>query len=427
MRGVRIPHDLNGHDRFALGLSVTSLAGLLFGLLAAYSVLHFRLPLALRLLMAAAITGASAALAWLRPEGRSLIHWLMAAVEFKLGTKLETQRREASDQRPPRLTVLATADPGANSTDVTGLDPDIVELPTGNPDALVPPDDGSDLDPVPVYMGNPQVVTFFSAKGGTGRTALATEVASLLARKGRYRESPSSKPRPLRIALADFDRLSANVSVRVGLVQPTILDYLTETSNPPPDVLDYLRAHQASGLDVLLGLPKCLPAQGSSRIFDAAQALQVLAVLRHGGYQFVFVDLGSALGDFEIQVLEAADSIFCVVTPAASAIQDLYRTVEGLRRLGLGPKLRYVANKVSTRSDFSEPMSDLGGTLSAQIPYDPAFDLAENRHQPLILQGENATTQAIWRLAAAIYPALGYQMDGAHRRLSWLLGKRHAS
>jgi hypothetical protein len=72
-------------------------------------------------------------------------------------------------------------------------------------------------------------------------------------------------------------------------------------------------------------------------------------------------------------------------------------------------------------------MSDLGGTLSAQIPYDPAFDLAENRHQPLILQGENATTQAIWRLAAAIYPALGYQMDGAHRRLSWLLGKRHAS
>ena len=428
MRGVRIPHDLNGHDRFALGLSVTSLAGLLFGLLAAYAVLHLRLPLALRLVLAVFITGVSAALAWLRPEGRSLVHWTIAALEFNLGARVEGRLGEPNRQRAPRLSVVvATADSSANSGDVTGQDDDIVELPSGDPGASLAPEDRMELAPVPVYIGNPQVITLFSAKGGTGRTALATEVACLLARKGRYRESPVSTPRPLRIALADFDRLSANVSVRVGMVQPTILDYLTDTSNQPAPVLDYLRTHRASGLEVLLGLPKCLPAQGSSRMFDAAQALHVLAVLRQSGYQFIFVDLGSALGEFEIQVLDEADRIFCVVTPAASAIQDLYRSVEGLRRLGFGPKLHYVANKVGNRSDFSEPMGDLGGTLSAQIPYDPAFDAAENRHHPLVLQGEGPSTQAIWRLAAAIYPALGYQVGGANRRLSWLLGKRHAS
>lgn len=427
MRGVRIPHALNGQDRFALGLSVTSLAGFLFGLLAAYAVLHLRLPLPLRLALAAAITAISAALAWLRPEGRSLLHWMMAAIEFKLRTEVDARLATTRDNPTPRLSVLAVVEGSTSAEEAAALDGDVLELPISGQESVAASGDGTDLDPVPVYLGNPQVITFFSAKGGTGRTTLATEVACLLARKGRYRASPTSKPQQLRIALADFDHLSANVSVRVGMVQPTILDYLTETSNPPPHVLDYMRTHQASGLEVLLGPPKCLPTKASSRVFDAAQALDVLAVLRSSGYHFVFVDLGASLGDFEIQVLDEADRIFCVVTPAASAVQDLYRAVEALRRLGFGPKLHYVANKVRDRSDFSEPMSDLGGTLAAQIHYDPAFDAAENLHHPLVLQGESSTTQAVWRLAASIYPALGYPASATNRKLSWLLRKRHAS
>lgn len=426
MRGVRIPHDLNGQDRFVLGLSVTSLAGLLFGLLAAYAILHLQLALPLRLTLAAAVTATSAALAWLRPEGRSLLHWLIAAIEFKVGAELETRPAPGRDSRPPHLSILEVADGTTAGGEDAGIGQEILELPTADHEPLERSDASVDPDPVPVYMGNPQVITFFSAKGGTGRTTLATEVACLLARKGHYRESPTSKPKRLRVVLADFDQLSANVSVRVGLAQPTILDYLTETTTPPPHILDYVRSHQASGLEVLLGPPKCLPIKTSTRVFDVAQALHVLSVLRSSGYHFIFVDLGSSLGDLEVQVLDEADRIFCVVTPSASAIQDLYRAVEALRRLGFGPKLHYVANKVQERSDFSEPMGDLGGTLVAQVPYDPAFDAAENRHQPLVLQGESATAQAIWRLAASIYPALGYRA-ATNRRMNWLLRKRHAS
>ncbi len=88
MRGVRIPHDLNGEDQFVLGLSVTRLAALLLGLLAAYTILHLTLPAPLQLAAAgmAALTGA--AVAWVRPEGRSLIHWALAAVEFKFGQQI---------------------------------------------------------------------------------------------------------------------------------------------------------------------------------------------------------------------------------------------------------------------------------------------------------------------------------------------------
>src|SRR5207245_7973038 len=85
--------------------------------------------------------------------------------------------------------------------------------------------------------------------------------------------------------------------------------------------------------------------------------------LRGAGHHFILIDVSATLGEFEAQVLEMADRIVCVVTPTASAIQDLYRSVETLRRLGHGSKLAYVANKMRQRWDFSEPMGDLGGRL----------------------------------------------------------------
>src|SRR5258708_22695506 len=100
MRGVRIPHELNGEDQFILGLSVTRLAALALGLLAAYTILHLSLPTPLQLIAASLAAVLGAAIAWIRPEGRSLIHWALAAIEFNLTEHL-------SDDSGP------TAPPGA--------------------------------------------------------------------------------------------------------------------------------------------------------------------------------------------------------------------------------------------------------------------------------------------------------------------------
>src|SRR6202022_1799607 len=91
MRGVRIPHDLNGEDQFVLGLSVPRLAALLLGLLAAYTILHLTLPAPLQLAAAGMATLIGAAVAWVRPEGRSLIHWTLAAIEFKFDQQMSLQ------------------------------------------------------------------------------------------------------------------------------------------------------------------------------------------------------------------------------------------------------------------------------------------------------------------------------------------------
>ena len=446
MRGVRIPHDLNGEDEFVLGLSVPRLAALFLGLLAAYTILHLSLPAPIQLTAAALAALVGAAVAWVRPEGRSLIHWLLAAIEFKFGEHyaapaaepsrkpaggpapktLQSPRNESplhsgssspqssalavgSGHRKPSLQVLTTttrasvppSSPAALDRD------DVIELPDspGLASTAAQSSESVAEGPAPVYLGGPQVITFFSTKGGTGRTTLATEVAALLALKGNYRESASGEAKRLRVALIDFDLASANVSARLGLAQPTLLDYLSDMSVPNPDPRDFVIHHQATNLDVLLGPSKCLTGD-RAELLGVAQAAHVLSTLKETGYHFLVLDISASVGDLETYLLEAATRIYCVVTPTAGSVQSLYRGVEALRRLGLGSKLHYVANKMRDGISLSEPMGDLDGTLSARIPYDAAFDAAENRHQPISVAGSGPSVAALTMLASSIYPAL---------------------
>ena len=436
MRGVRIPQDLNGEDQFVFGLSVTRLATLLFGLLAAYTLLHLGLPGPVRsgLALLAALLGA--ALTWVRPEGRSLSHWLLAALEFHLSGLIQRQPATAPvspTSRAPHLSVVASVTPRTRTSDTgPGLDDDVIDLPESplsDDAAQVPMDDASD-EAVPVYLGGTQVISFFSTKGGTGRTTLATEVATLLARKGRYRASPAGPARGLRVVLVDFDLSSANVSARLGLAQPTMLDYVSNTATigGAPDPSDYVVRHQPSNLDVFLGPSKCLSGD-RARLVGIPQAALILSGLKKAGYHFIVLDLGASVGDLETYLLEATTQIYCVVTPTAGAVQSLYRGVEALRRLGLGTKLRYVANKMRDGYSLEEPMGDLGGTFVARIPYDPAFDSAENHHKPLAMSLEGATGYALSQLAASIYPAL--EPPGSGRPginpFTWLIRRRRAS
>ena len=422
MRGVRIPHELNGEDQFILGLSVTRLAALVLGLLAAYTILHLSLPAPLQLLAAAVAALLGAAIAWIRPEGRSLIHWALAAIEFKFSEHLPAEpapsgrpgpgpQRQPQSQRPQLSLVAASvhsvsSEPSA-PVEVAPIEDEVIELPGSGDDTDEggPSSQGEAMGSVPVYLGGPQVIAFFSTKGGTGRTTLATEVAALLALKGRYRESPTSSSQPLRVGLIDFDLGSANVSARLGIAQPTMLDYLCDLTLPHPDPLDFVVRHPATNLDVMLGPSKCLSGD-RAELLGVAQAAHILTIFKSAGYQFLILDISATLGDLETYLLETATRIYCVVTPTAGSVQSLYRGVEALRRIGLGAKLGYVANKMREGFNLAEPMGDLNGSLVARIPYDPDFDTAENRHEPLVVRGSGASIEALSVLAASIYPAL---------------------
>ncbi len=296
---------------------------------------------------------------------------------------------------------------------VTVRTPAVLQFPVARhePAAGAPALDAS--SPAPVFVGAPRRVTFFSLKGGAGRTTLATEVAGILAARGRHRAADGTV-RPLDVALLDLDLRSATVSVRLGIAQPTLTDYLSRGGDPAH--LDACMVRHDTGLRVLLGPPK--PVASGPAALEPARVAEIVHRLERDGVHFVVIDVAADLGAVTTWVLSAAHDVFVVITPTAGGVQDAYRTTEALRRLGLGHKLRYVVNRARGDVDLDEVMGDLGGRVAAVIPYDPRVEDAENDHRIAALDGTGPAAAALHDLAALLYPSLA--PAAARTRLGWL-------
>jgi MinD-like ATPase involved in chromosome partitioning or flagellar assembly len=326
--------------------------------------------------------------------------------------------------RPP-IVLLPEPPDEEQPDDEDGLEPATI-VPLSRPSARAPELEVAEAiaevpltggDSAPVFVGATRRITFFSLNGGSGRTTLATELACLLAARGRHRPSPDAAPRPLRVALLDLDLRSATVAVRLGIPHPTLWDYLMSGDQGPGSLDRHMVIHP-SGARALLGPPKPL---GQGAVVEPARVAEIVHRLECDGTHFLIADVGADLGAVTTWVLSNAHDIYVVLTPTASGVQDAYRSTEALRRLGLGGKLRYVVNRARPGVDLDEVMGDLGGRIAATIPFDPRVEEAENAHRIASLEGGGPAAEALAGLAAQVYPALGAP---ALRRRLWPFGRR---
>ncbi len=234
-------------------------------------------------------------------------------------------------------------------------------------------------------------VTFFSLRGGTGRSTLATELTCLLASSGND-DHPSPK-----VALVDLDLRSPSVAVRLGSPEQTLLDFAL-ASPDDRSVIDFMATH-SSGARVLLG-----PQRAVNPEWPITPALlrEVLRELDMEGFDLVVLDVSPELSPLNTTAICACDDVFVVVVPTAGGVQDAYRSTEALRRLGLRHQLRYIVNRSRPETDLSEPMADLGGQLMAEIPDDELVVTAENAHQLVGLEESAPAAIALRRLARRV-------------------------
>ena len=234
-------------------------------------------------------------------------------------------------------------------------------------------------------------VTFFSLRGGTGRSTLATELTCLLA-GSHSQEHPAPK-----VALVDLDLRSPSIAVRLGAPDRTLLDYALA---PPDDrcVVDFMVTH-ASGARILLG-----PQRAVHPEWPVTPALlrEALRELDMEGFDIVVLDVSTELSPLTTTAICACDDVFIVVVPTAGGVQDAYRSTEALRRLGLRHQLRYIVNRSRPGTDLSEPMADLGGQLIGDIPDDEAVITAENAHRLIGQEESGPAAIALRRLARRV-------------------------
>jgi pilus assembly protein CpaE len=243
--------------------------------------------------------------------------------------------------------------------------------------------------------GRGRVVMVASASGGCGKTFVATNAATFLARA-------TGGP----VVLLDLDLQFGEVSTALRLrPEVTITDALAAeaTGADLNDILDeYLLPHP-DGFKVLAAPRR--PAEADS--VTAGDVTRLLDVLR-ARRAWVVVDSHEGLSDVSAAALEATDHAFVVATPDRPSLLNLGRFLTALERAGMAAdSVSVVLNKAESGTGF-EPQdmaAELGRGFDAVVPYSRDVLRSINVGVPVIAGRPKSTiARRLARALSAVLP-----------------------
>ncbi|MFO8140991.1 MAG: response regulator [Marinobacter sp.] len=206
----------------------------------------------------------------------------------------------------------------------------------------------------------PMAVAVTSAKGGAGKTTVASNLAVAFAK--RFTDE---------VVLVDFFGQFGNVALSLDLEPPTTIADLLGYEDLDVDLVDGHLVKHETGLRVLAGVPRGI--QENLANIDIPDLASMLGMLRRR-YRFVLFDIQPLLWPATPYVLSRCQQILllCGLDDIA-AIRDTAALVGTLVNANI-PKerIRLVANQVDRSNEFS--VRDLeeatGMKVWAQIPKD---------------------------------------------------------
>jgi pilus assembly protein CpaE len=222
-----------------------------------------------------------------------------------------------------------------------------------------------------------RVVTVFAAKGGCGKTTVATNLAVALAAGGARR-----------VCLLDLDLAFGDVAIAMQL-QPvrTIVDAASMLGSMDPTGVQSLLTPHSPGLDTILA-----PVQpGDAEKVAVPVVVELIRTLRTM-FDYVVIDSPPAFTEHVLTAFDLSDAFVLLATLDIPALKNLRLTLDMLDLLGYPRESWHV---VLNRSDSKVGLevSDVERTLrtpiAAQIPSSRAVSASINRGVPLVLDEPN--------------------------------------
>lgn len=238
-------------------------------------------------------------------------------------------------------------------------------------------------------VGNGQVITVFSTKGGAGKSMIACNVAVRLAKR-------SDRP----VALVDADLQFGDVAVMLKLApQHTIVDAVGSLDRMDAGLLQSLLVtHESSGL---LVLPAPLEPAFADQI-RGEEMVRVIEVLRTF-CSHVVIDTPAYFNDVVLGLIEVSDDVLLVAGMDIPNIKNVKIGLQTLRLLNTPmSKLRLVLNRANSKVklDVGEVEKTLQVKADALIPSDVVVPQSVNKGLPVVLAApKSAVTRAIEQLA----------------------------
>jgi pilus assembly protein CpaE len=261
--------------------------------------------------------------------------------------------------------------------------------------------------------GDGKIITVFSAKGGAGKTTIATNLSVILNDGGNSR-----------VCLVDLDLAFGDVAITLRLEpRVTIVDALAMTGLQPDDV-DAILTNYRPKHDCLLAPV----APGDAEKIPATLTTTLLAALVQR-YDYVVIDTPSQFSDHVLAALDASAHHLLITTPELPSLKNLRLTQDMFDLLGYDQASRSLAlNRADENVGLSiaDVVHVAGSPLAVRIPSSTDVPTSINRGVPLAVdQPEHPITVAIRRLAAETFaPELTVLGKHRARRMPRLLNRR---
>jgi pilus assembly protein CpaE len=241
-----------------------------------------------------------------------------------------------------------------------------------------------------------KLLAFFSAKGGSGSTTVATNLAIHL-------QQLTEK----KTLLADLDLELGEIALFLG-VQPrfNFVDLVRNFHRMDADLLaSYIERHE-SGVHLLSApfQPEKVEAVGTDRVRPIFQFLK-----QH--YDYVVVDTPKSFSPATLAALEQADTIYIVTLVDLPSLRNIKRSLPLLERITNGQvkeRVRLVVNRYHPENAIS--LDEVQSTLGMEVHWKLSNDYesvihAMNSGEPLMLNGRGSPFAADLR-------SLGAQITG---------------
>ncbi len=247
-------------------------------------------------------------------------------------------------------------------------------------------------DAQPVAEGKGKIISFFSAKGGSGVTTIAVNTAYSL-----HQARPQAS-----MLLADMVFPLGSIGRSIGFDCPDTLAKLSHSVKDgvtPETIARFISAKRPLGISVLLNTRDMSEAQN----IEVSQIEPIFKTLR-GMFDMIVIDFGRSLSRLTLPVLESSDLIFVIVPPDINGV--------GLTRVSLDyfaehripvNRIAIIQNRTIHRSFMSreEMEKELGQPIPITIPFDgEQVPLSTNARIPYMAQyGGTATSMALESIA----------------------------
>jgi pilus assembly protein CpaE len=234
-----------------------------------------------------------------------------------------------------------------------------------------------------------RVITVSSTKGGSGKSVVATNLATALARR-------SSRP----VVLVDADLQFGDVAVMMRLVTPhTLVDAVSAQGRLDAQYLQSLLVrHEPSGL---LVLPAPLEPSFAERVTcgDMTRIIEILQSF----CAYVVIDTPAQYNDVVIALIENSDDILMVTGLDIPNIKNTKLGLQTLRLLEVSEeKLTLLVNRADSKVqlDVAEVERTLGLRAGCLVPSDIAVPQSVNKGVPVVLDAPRSeVAQAFEQLA----------------------------